>query len=175
MSPDREEQLRLLRIARTPRPKLEKKPMRKVSEKKLALQAQEKKLVSSDGDTLKELWFKARRTDLTGTCQCGCGESSQKKDKIYFRHSIAHIFPKRLFPSIEYHPLNFVERRFWATAGGGSACHSIMDDTSMDRWPNMGDWPDIKAKFYILAPLLTPEEKATKFYTQLEKLVYANN
>lgn len=156
------------RAARIPRPKPEKRPMRRKSEKRIAREEAEKKLVSSDGDTLKEKWFKSRRKEMTGTCACGCGEPSQKKDDIYFRHSVAHIFPKHLFPSIMYHPLNWVERRFW----GG--CHSIMDDNSMDRWPNMADFDDIKEKFYILAPLLTDEEKATKFHTRLEKLVYAN-
>lgn len=148
--------------------------MRRMSLKRQTLEAAEKKLLFSDGDTLKEQWFKARRREMVGICQCGCAEKSQKKDDVYFRCSIAHIFPKHLFPSIEYHPLNWVERRFWAGPTGGSACHSIMDDTSMDRWPNMADWENIKAKFFILAPLLTPEEKATNFYTRLEKLVYDN-
>lgn len=153
--------------ARIKRPPKIKRPMRRQSPKKQAEEAALKKVVSSDGDTLLQQWFKARRKDLIGTCQCGCGEPSQKKDDLYFRHSIAHIFPKSLFPSVMYHPLNFVERRFW----GG--CHSVMDDTSMDRWPNMADFEDIKEKFHILAPLLTDEERATNFYTRLEKLVYA--
>ena len=157
-----------MRQARVPREKKKKQPIRKVSEKTKARQEAEKKLVSSDGDTLMERFYKAARKRMTGTCACGCGEASQKKDDIYFRHSVAHIFPKRLFPSIMYHPLNWVERRFW----GG--CHSVMDDTTMDRWPCMEDWDSIKEKFYILAPLLTDEERATNFYTRLEKLVYAN-
>ena len=163
-----------MRMARIPKPKPEKKPMRRKSEKKLAQEAEEKKLVSSDGDTLKEQWFKARRKEMTGFCACGCAEPSQKKDNLYFRHSAAHIFPKGDFKSVEYHRVNWVERRFWAGQSGTSACHSIMDDTSMDRWPNMEDWQDIKAKFWILSHLLTAQEKATKFYTRLEKLVYAN-
>lgn len=178
MSIDSEEQLRLLRQARTPKLKPGKKPIRKKSEKKLAQEAEERKLVSSDGDTLKEQWFKARRKEMTGVCQCGCAETSSKKDDVNFRSSIAHIFPKNKewgFESIMYHPLNWVERRFWAkTSGDFNACHIIMDDTSMDRWVNMADWWDIKEKFYILAPLLTDEERGTNFYTRLEKLVYAN-
>lgn len=160
--------------ARIKRPPKEKKPLRRKSLKKQAEEAEQKKLVSSDGDTLKEQWFKARRKEMTGTCQCGCAGASQKKDDIYFRHSAAHIFPKSDFESVMYHPLNWVERRFWAGNNGTSACHSIMDDTSMDRWPNMADWEDIKEKFHILAALLTGEERATKFYKHLEKLVYEN-
>lgn len=44
----------------------------------------------------------------------------------------------------------------------------------MDRWPGMADWDDIKTKFHELAPLLTDAERATKFYSTLEKLIYAN-
>lgn len=124
----------------------------------------------------KETWFKNTRKKLTGICQCGCGNPSSKNDFIgldgkiqsYFRSSCCHIFPKSKFPSIQYHPLNYVERAFW----GG--CHSFMDDTSMDRWINMADFDDIKTKFYILAPLLTDDERASKFYTRLESLVLNN-
>lgn len=137
------------------------------SEKKLA---EDKALKEAGGedDTQKEKWFKARRKEMVGVCQCGCGQKSQKDDDVYFRHSAAHIFPQRLFESIQYHKINWVERRFW----GG--CHSVMDDTSMDKWPNMSDFDDIKEKFHTLIPLLTDEERATKFYHKLESLVYGN-
>lgn len=171
---DKDNELSRLRAARIPRPPKVKKPMRRESEKSRAKREEEKKLVSSDGDTLMQQWHKQRRKEMTGTCQCGCGEASQKNDGLWFRSSAAHIFPVHLFKSIMYHPLNWVERRMWAGYAGTSACHSIMDDTSMERWPGMADWEDIKAKFFILAPLLTPDEKATKFYGQLEKLVYEN-
>ena len=161
-----------MRQARVPREKKKKQPIRKVSEKTKARQEAKKKLVSSDGDTLLQKWHKARRREMTGTCQCGCGEPSQKNDDIWFRSSAAHIFPVHLFESVMYHPLNWVERRFWAGYAGTTACHGLMDDTSMNRWINFADWDDIKEKFYILAPLLTDEERATNFYTRLEKLVY---
>ncbi len=119
-----------------------------------------------DEKVKKEEWFRLIRGKLTGVCQCGCANKSQKKDDMYFRHSCCHIFPKSKFDSVKYHPLNFVERAFW----GG--CHSVMDDTSMDRWVGMADWDDIKAKFYELAPLLTDEERASKFYAHFERLVY---
>lgn len=113
-------------------------------------------------------WFLDVREKLTGFCQCGCGNKSQKNDDKYFRHSCCHIFPKSKFPSVATHPLNYVERSFW----GG--CHSVLDDTSMDRWVNMADWQDIRQKFMILAPLLTKEERCSKFYTHLNTLVLEN-
>lgn len=169
MLPDREEQLRLLQIARTPKPKV-KYVMPRRSRKKIAQEAEEKR-VRGDEDTFKEKWFKARRREMVGTCQCGCGEPSHKNDDQNFRGSAAHILPKSEkdgFPSVALHPLNWVERRQF----GG--CHDNMDNAGLDKWPNMADWADIKEKFYILAPLLTEEERKKKFFIHLEKLVYAN-
>lgn len=137
----------------------------KKSAKKIAQEKAEKEERGSN-DTLMEQWHKARRKEAVGTCQCGCSKPSQKKDDMYFRCSNSHIFPKAKFLSVMYHPLNCVERAFF----GG--CHTNMDEGGMDKWPNMADWDDIKEKFHILAPLLTDEERGTKFYAKLESLVY---
>lgn len=150
-----------------PLPEIKTYKMKAVSDKLAAKKKEQKKSLGED-DPQKEKWFKARQREMIGVCQCGCGQESQKNDKLYFRHSAAHIFPKKIFESIQYHRLNWVERRFW----GG--CHATMDNKSMDLWPNMADWEDIKEKFHQLVPFLTPEERATKFYQHLERLVYAN-
>lgn len=150
------------------RPKEKKKyVIPKKSKKRLEQESIEKELRNGE-DTVLEKWFKARRKELTGTCQCGCGNPSQKKDDTFFRGSCCHIFPKENFESIMYHHLNFVER---AMFGG---CHTNMDNQGLDKWPAMADFDDIKEKFHVLAPLLTDKERSHKFYTQLEKLVYAN-
>lgn len=141
--------------------------LNRYSKKRLAEMEVQKELRNGD-DTLLQKWFKIIRKKLTGICQCGCKKKSQKDDELYFRNSCCHIFPKRDFPSVMYHQLNYVERAFW----GG--CHSVMDDTSMDRWPEMADWNDIKEKFHELAPLLTDEERTKKFYTHLESLIFKN-
>lgn len=162
---DRAESIRRIKEqAALPR---EKKMYRipKVSKKRQAKLDEEKKLRNGD-DTLMEQWFKARRKELTGTCQCGCAQISQKKDDTFFRGSCCHIFPKATFLSVMYHPLNFVERAMFM------GCHQNMDNQGLDKWPNMADWDDIKEKFHVLAPLLTDEERATKFYHKLEQLIY---
>lgn len=157
--------LNRLQAARQPKAKKVPQPIAKESEKMKAKKAEEKKILNGD-DTLMEKWFKARRKEMTGVCQCGCAQPSQKPDDMYFRHCAAHIFPKAIFPSVMYHKLNFVERAFW----GG--CHSNMDNRSIEIWPYFADWEDIKEKFHVLAPLLTDEERGTKFYSLLEELVY---
>ena len=139
--------------------KKEKKPIAKVSPKK------QKEL---KGDDALDLFFEEMRKRMVGVCQCGCGEKSQKKDDTFYRHCICHIFPKKIFKSIATHRLNWVERTFW----GGH--HTNMDNQGLDKWPLMADWDDIKEKFHQLAPFLTKEERATKFYSKLEFLIYKN-
>lgn len=166
------ERMKLIKLGLLPKEAVAKKPkpLKKVSDKKAAADAEAKKELGED-DTLKEKWFKARRKEMQGVCQCGCAEKSSKMDDANFRSSICHIFPKGIFESVQYHKLNWVERKFWATATS-SACHTNMDTRGLDRWPMMADWEDIKERFYILSELLTDEERATNFYTKLNHLVY---
>ena len=96
------------------------------SAKRIQREALEKELHKPDEDSAKEKWFKDRRKEMSGFCQCGCGRRSSKDDDRYFRHSCAHVFPKSKFDSVKLHPLNSVERAFW----GG--CHSVMDDGSIN-------------------------------------------
>lgn len=140
-----------------------KKAIAKKSAKKI-LEEKEQKESGTDGEMDK--FFERNRKKMVGVCQCGCSQKSQKNDDTFYRGSISHVFPKRIFKSIATNDLNWVER---AMFGG---CHSVMDDTSMDRWVNFADWEDIKERFHELAPLLTDDERATKFYTHLEKLIY---
>ncbi|MBP6694995.1 MAG: hypothetical protein KA161_07690 [Saprospiraceae bacterium] len=119
-------------------------------------------------DKLLDLWFMLVRRKLTGTCQCGCGKPSSKNDDKYYKHSCCHLFPKRIFKSIATHPKNYIERAFW----GG--CHTNLDEQGIDKWPFMADWEHIKELFHELAPLLTDEERTSKFYSNFEKLIYAN-
>lgn len=112
-------------------------------------------------------WFVDRRKEMVGTCQCGCGRKSSKKEDDNYRSSICHIFPKRknMFPSVACHPLNWVELNFW------DGCHTTFDTMGVDRWPNLACWDDIKAKVIAMDPYLTEEERSKKFYQQLIDLV----
>lgn len=160
------ERMRLIKLGRLPKEAVAKKkvPLKKISAKKAA-QDKEAKLSGSE-DSL-DIFFEKMRPKMVGVCQCGCGEKSQKKDDTFYRNCICHIFPKRIFKSIATHEFNWVERTFW----GGH--HTNMDNRSMDLWTKFADWDDIKEKFHQLSPLLTTEERASKFYKHLERLVYA--
>ncbi len=45
---------------------------------------------------------------MTGKC-CNCGKPSQKYNETFWKWSIAHILPKKLFESISRHELNWIE------------------------------------------------------------------
>lgn len=138
-------------------PKVSKKRKEKLKEQQ-----------ASNPDNSLQVFFEKARRQMVGVCQCGCGRKSQKDDDTFFKHCICHVFPKSIFESIATDPLVWVERTFW----GGH--HTNFDEQGMDKWPNMADWDDIKEKFHALAPKLTDEERATKFYRLFEKLVYKN-
>lgn len=148
-----------------PLPEKNKNQIRKVSIKRQAKIDAQKEL-GTDSDLDK--FYDAMRKKMVGVCQCGCGQPSQKSDDTFFRHCICHVFPKKIFKSIATHELNWVERTFW----GGH--HTNFDEQGLGKWPQYADWNDIQEKFHVLAELLTDEERKTKFYTQLEKLVYVN-
>ena len=138
------------------------RPVSPKRQEKLNLQAKEK-----EGDTMKK-FFEAARKRMIGVCQCGCGRKSSKDDDLNYRASICHVFPKAIFRSVATHPLNWIERNFW------DGCHSNLDNQSIAKWANMADFEDIKERFHTLAPLLTDEERAHKFYRNLKKLIYKN-
>lgn len=161
------ERLRLIKLGQLPKEAVAKpkKYIPKISEKK----KKEIALAKESGtDSGLDKFFEAQRKRLVGVCQCGCGKKSQKKDDTFYRYCICHIFPKKTFKSISTHPLNWVERTFW------EGHHTNFDEQGMDKWPLMADWDDIKEKFHQLTPLLTEKERATKFYSQLENLIYKN-
>src|SRR4029077_8198387 len=81
-----------------------KTQIKKTSDKRVAENKKQKELLEGE-DTMKEKWFQARRKEMVGICACGCGEKSQKTYDMYCCDTIAHIFPSKLFPSVQYHKL----------------------------------------------------------------------
>lgn len=135
--------------------KKERKPIAKQSAKKKA-EIAEQKVVGKPASKLElDVWFEERRKEMTGVCS-ECGGVTGKNDDKFYRHSIAHILPKRpsMFPSIATNNLNWVELCFW-----GNSCHSKFD-SSFEKAATMRIWPFAMKQTNILYPMLTPEEKA---------------
>ena len=141
--------------------------IKRKSDKKLAEEKAERERWNAGGSP-KQKWFKNRRKEMSGKCSCGCGEKSQKEDDKFFRSSICHILPQRLFPSVQLHMMNWIELAFW------KGCHTTFDEAGMERWPNMACWDEIKRKFKIIDAVIDPEEKKQKFYNELENLIHNN-
>ncbi len=148
-----------------PLPEKKKYYLKKVSEKR-AEKIAAAKVERGDDETEKQKWFADQRPRLSEFCGCGCGERTMKGNDEKFCFSVAHIFPQRIFKSVQFHPEVWVSRAW--------ACHTNMDGRSMDRWPGFQDWPEIVRKFNLLSPILTPAEKSKKFYRKLEELVLAS-
>ncbi len=148
------------------RPLPEKKKYRipAVSKKraeKLAAQKEQR----GDGETEKQKWFAEQRPRLSDYCGCGCGQRTMKVNDEKFCFSVAHVLAQRLFPSVQFHPENWVSRAW--------SCHTNMDNRSMDRWPTYRDWPEICRKFRLLEPLLTEGERKKKIFNHIKQLVEA--
>lgn len=148
-----------------PLPQKKKYRIPTVSEK-MKKKIQEARADRGDDKTEKQKWFEAQRPKLTGVCGCGCGQPSMKFDDEKFCFSISHIFPQRIFKSVQFHDLVWVERAW--------LCHTNMDSRSMERWPGFQDWPEIRRRFAMLSPMLTKQERARKFYRALSELVESN-
>ena len=130
-----------------PAPAKVRKPIAKVSAKKAG-----KRDMEDEKNEQKELWFQARRIEMTGTCMhCG-GKTCKDNDKL-FRNSICHILPKSIFKSVAFHPLNQVELCFWSPS-----CPTNMDNGILMPY-EMNCWSIIIDRFRIIYPEIAESER----------------
>jgi len=101
----------------------------------------------------RKAWFEARMKELKGVCT-ECGHPIKKDIPAFAICAVAHVVPKRKeqFPSIEFHPKNFIE------LGAECGCHNKYD-TSWDDASQMKVWPLIIEKFILLYPSIDPSER----------------
>lgn len=99
-----------------------------------------------------ERWFKERRKEMTGFCKHCKGKTTKADDKFY-KASIAHILPKRLFKSVATHPLNWVELCFW-----GNSCHTNFDNNMLDII-ELNCFNEVIEKFIAMYPSIDAKEK----------------
>ena len=138
----------------------------KKSEKRKAKEKQERE---AGGENEMDVFFDKMRNRMIGRCFFCNGKTEKDNDETY-RRSIAHFFPKAIFPSIATHPDNWFELCFF-----GNSCHTNLDNhiITFELLKDSKEWEIIVEKFHELAPLLTDEERAHKFYRNLETLIYA--
>lgn len=124
----------------------------KKSAKKIKQDAEEKELRKVGGGNELDRWFNERRAQLTGQCS-HCGGKTTKDSDQYFKHSIAHLLPKRLFKSIATHPENFLELCFW-----NNSCHQNFDNHTLD-FMDLNCFDEAVRKFVAMYPDIAANEK----------------
>jgi hypothetical protein len=101
-----------------------------------------------------EAWFAAIAKLEAGDCQCS--ECGTRIPDTFLRHATAHIFPKGDFPSVMYHPYNYVIL-------GAHCCHD--KSHRVDTFSKINIFREAVERFLEFDPLMTPGEKAKPFYT----------
>lgn len=144
----------------------------KKSPKRLAQEAAEKMLSSNikdmeglvKGGTDLDRWFEERRAEMTGFCK-HCGQISCRDDDKYFKFSIAHVLPKRLFKSVATHPKNWIELCFWSPS-----CHTNFDNFTLDII-DLNCFDEVIEKFVAM---FTDIDKKERKYIPEALLQYVN-
>jgi len=129
------------------------KPM-PVKDKPVAKIAIKKKVDKKDTKN-QDQWFIDRSKEMTGKC-VECGGKSTKGDKTYWKFSICHILPKRIFKSVATHPLNFIELCHF-----GESHHANFDNLGFEyaKEKMQKAWVVIVARFKVMYPAIAPEER----------------
>jgi len=138
--------IKLNQLARARMPRKREAPTGHKKGKKPATPEEKEQAVTLDE------WFLARDKEATGKCK-HCGGRTCKGDPLYYKHSVCHILPKRLFPSVATHPLNCIELCFW-----GNNCHANMDNNILDL-TDMNCWNEIVEKFQKMYSAIDPKER----------------
>lgn len=163
---DREEQLKRLLLARTPKPKKVRQPIAKKSAKTIKKEAEAKKANSIEGreESLNE-WFQRIEDKHWGVQDLDvdgfdheeseielprCMECGAKISRVYARHATAHLLPKKLFKSIETNDLNYL------ILGAGCGCHNKTH--TLTTFVGMKIWPIAAKRINQLLPLLPYDE-----------------
>lgn len=152
----RQEILEQLQKARTPK---EKKPYKGIAKKSAKKIAKEKEEKESFGDTPLDNWFEQRREEMKGFCVL-CGGKSEKNNDATYRHSIAHLFPKKEnfggFPSIATHEENWMELCYY-----GNSCHTNFDNhiITWELLRDSAEWLMIVEKFKNIYPFIAQDER----------------
>lgn len=128
-----------------------------IPKKSVKRMAKEKEQYSNGSDNALDLWFEARRKEMTGKCVL-CGGKTQKKDDATYRHSIHHLFDKRpaMFPSVACHEDNWLELCYY-----GNSCHTNIHNRKI-TWELLRDsaeWEIIVRKFKNIYPYIAENER----------------
>ena len=143
------------RLKSEPKLPKQKKPIPKMSAKKLAAKKAEKEL-RGDNDTELVKWHKMVLKYSDGECM-RCGAKYDKKDFATAIRGNCHILPKRdnMFPSVAYHPLNVWYASPWCGCHNWYDLYATWEEILND--PKIGEF--VKMRFQSIEPNIIPEER----------------
>lgn len=108
-------------------------------------------------DSEQELWFLARRGEMTGRCLF-CGSKTEKHNDKTYKRSIAHLLAKRptMFPSVATNKDNWLELCFY-----NNSCHTNFDNCmiTLELLKDSFEWKLIVEKFKKVYPFIAEREK----------------
>lgn len=99
-----------------------------------------------------ERWFEDRRKEMKGYC-LHCNGNTAKRDDKWYRASVAHILPKRLFKSVATHKSNWIELCMW-----GNNCHGNYDNNMLDLI-DLNCFDTVIERFVAIYPSIDPKER----------------
>lgn len=111
------------------------------------------------------IWFKQIMMKHFSSYGGNCMECSLHIPLEYARHATAHLLAKKLFHSVETHPLNYL------ILGAGCGCHQKTD--RLDTFVQMNVWREAARRIKIMLPLLPFDELkyvSSQLYTALENI-----
>jgi len=120
------------------------------SEKKLATEKMEKEQRGDDPTKLQK-WY----SEIMLKEEPICWETKEvidKEDEKGWHGSIAHILPKKLFPSVQTHPKNYLILKMW---GGTHASY----DASWQSAQKMKVWPLAVKRFLEIEKNIAERER----------------
>jgi len=97
-------------------------------------------------------WFLERRKEMIGKCW-HCNGKTMKDDNAKFHYSVAHILPKKLFPSVATHEFNFIELCYY-----NQSCHKNFDD-GMLSISDLNCFDQVIQRVAIMYPMIAKEER----------------
>jgi len=135
------------------RPLAEKKKhtIPKKSEKRIAKEAEQKVTGKPASKLELDKWFfDIEKIHLDGLSGFRCMECNEWIPAKYFRHATAHLLPKKLFPSVATHPINYLIL--------GAGCGDHEKTHRIDKFIQMKVWPEAARRIKIMIPLLPFDE-----------------
>lgn len=149
------ERMKLIKLGLLPKEAVakEKKPLKKVSDKKAAEDKKLKDAGTKPPSKLElDVWFSGIEKKHSLPVQGGshCMECGYYIPAMFMRHATAHLLPKKLFKSMATHELNYL------ILGAGCGCHAMTD--RVDKFVQMKCWPEAARRIKIMLPLLPFDE-----------------